>query len=229
MSKSRVQFFEESGDSKKHKKGCIYCRDRSGFQIDVLKRTQVQKTITLTRRVFGSRVQALTPRYTELLSQLQTVHGIEKICTQVGHFPWWITGDGAAMYQLDATNVRFALTVIAALCPLMGRPSALALHVLLKYADRDDAKCIKEVLADDGVRKALSIEWPSFDVCGERFTPKFHGFTMDTKILWESLRRKPDRGWTKGLGGTFRERALFMKTDDNGITTCVLTCCTTCR
>ena len=221
MNKSRVRFFSQTQDAKSMKTGGIYCHDRSAFQQNVLARPQVQSTLKFIRSVYEARIKGLDPRYIKYLEQIQSEQEIPKILTGRGHMPWWLTGDGAAMYQMDATNIRFALTVIAMLTPLMGRPSPYALHLLAAYADRDDAKCIKQFIQDPGALKALCLMWDSFEVNGEIFVPKCHGLTCDTKFAWECLRRKANRSWSKGLGGTFRDRSLFMKTDPRGLTTCV--------
>ena len=111
---------------------------------------------------------------------------------------------------------------------MWGASSAFTLNPLLVYADRDDAKELKDVLRDAGAKPALDTVWNEVEVDGKPLLPVFSGLVGDTKWIWACLRRTSDKGWTKGLGGTFRSRKVFMETDDNGVMTCVHVCVCVC-
>ena len=98
---------------------------------------------------------------------------------------------------------------------MWGTSSAFLLNPLLVYADRDDAKELAHVLRSVAVKTAMDTSWDLLQVCGEPLTAVFSGLCGDTKWIWDCLRRKSDKAWSKGLGGTFRSRKMFMETDNN--------------
>ena len=120
--------------------------------------------------------------------------------------PLFYTGDGATMYQLDNTNIRFSQTEISFQCLLFGVQSAYLLFPLIIYGNRDDAKYLK--LAQEGLPMMLfDNRWSTSPLA------KVHGAVGDTKWIWQFLQRVNDKCWSLPLGGSLCTRKELCITD----------------
>lgn len=219
---TRARFFQETKSSAVvGGEGAVYCHDRNSYACDMF--GQAQLSMSFFANVVVERLKCLDPEYVEKLKNLQDVHHLRKIPIYdgtSGRLPIFYTGDACTMYQQDNTNVRFSQTEIAWMTPTFGTQSPFTLNPLLVYADKDHVKCLQKVLEEDArVRMTLDTTWQRLEVGGRPILPVFCGISGDTQFIWESLGRKHDSSWTKGLGGTFRDRHMFMDTQSNGMTT----------
>lgn len=120
--------------------------------------------------------------------------------------------------QMDGTNIRFSQTEIAWLSPSFGTHSVYLVNPLAVYADKDENAAVARALHSEEAMASLDTKWHHLTVDGKKLLPVFKGLVVDTKCLWTMLGRVNDKGWTKPLGGSFCQRAMFSQVNDDGLT-----------
>ena len=188
----------------------VYCVDKAGYLEDTLRRAKVQVVVAKWRSVVDKRLRACKTQFERCVKLMTSRHLLIDLL-DTATVPLVYTGDGATMYQLQNTNIRFPQTEISTQCLLYGVQSAYLLNPLIVYGQGDDAKYVSKALEGDA-SDLFTSSWRNLDINGVSTKVSMVGAVGDTKWIWQFLGRINDKCWSNPVGGSIRTRTDLCET-----------------